>query len=116
MIDLTYPAIQALIASQKRRHTTDSRAFLAWVLESIYRLDETDADDTVCDGPDDKGIDGIYVYESNQSIEVFQSKLFQNNSRTVGDSALREFVGSLSQFRTKADVDALVASTQNKEL
>ncbi len=115
-LDLTYPAVQSLMATQRRRHPTESRAFLAWVLESIYRLEEVDADDAVCDGPDDKGIDGLYVYESNQSIEVFQSKLFQNNSRTLGDSALREFVGSLSQLRTRADVEALAASTQNKEL
>ena len=83
MLDLTYPAVQTLFTAQKRRHPTESRAFLSWVLENVYRLDETDSDDTVCDGSDDKGIDGIYLYEANQSIEVFQSKLFQNNSRTI---------------------------------
>jgi len=85
MLDLNYPAIQTLIAQQRRRHPTESRAFLAWFLQNIYRLDEVDTDDAVCDGPDDKGVDGIYVYEANQSIEVFQSKLFQNNSRTLVD-------------------------------
>jgi hypothetical protein len=116
MLDLSYPAIQSLITPQRRRHPTESRAFLAWVLENIYRLDAVDADDAVCDGPDDKGVDGLFLYEANQSIEVFQSKLFQNNSRTLGDSTLREFVGALSQFRSRADVEALKGSTHNKEL
>lgn len=116
MVDLTYPAVQTLIAQQKKRHPTESRAFLAWVLENIYRLDEIDADDAVCDGSDDKGIDGIYVSEINQSVDVIQSKLFQNNSRTVGDRALREFVGTLSQFRSPAEAQALISSTNNKEL
>src|SRR5665213_1128371 len=34
----------------------------------------------------------------------------------LGDSALREFVGALSQFRSRADVEALRGSTHNKEL
>jgi hypothetical protein len=49
---------------------TEARAFLAWFLEHYYRLEETDAQDAVCDGPDDKGVDGIYVNTNLERIEI----------------------------------------------
>ena len=116
MVDLSYPAIQTLIASQAKRHPTESRAFLAWMLESIYRLDDTHADDCVCDGPDDKGIDGIFVNESTTTIEVFQAKLYQNRERTIGDTALRDFAGTLTQFETAQRIEDIVKTTTNQEL
>ena len=116
MPDLTYPNIQDLIAPQKKRHTTESRAFLAWVLENIYRLEDTEADDCVCDGTDDKGVDGIYANATSETIEIFQSKLRQNTGRTVGNAALRDFAGTLTQFRNQESIIKLRDSTNNHEL
>ena len=116
MPDLTYPNVQSLISAQKKRHITESRAFLAWVLENIYRLDGADADDCVCDGSDDKGIDGIYVDDNSEVIEVFQSKLYQNNNRTLGDSALRDFAGAIVQLDTPERILEVKDSTKNIEL
>ena len=116
MPDITFPNILELISRQKKRHNTESRAFLAWLLENIYRLDETEADDCICDGSDDKGVDGIYVNSSSETIEIFQSKLFQKNARSVGEVLLREFAGTLTQFKDRDTIENLVSSTSNVEL
>lgn len=116
MPDITFPNILELISRQQKRHNTESRAFLAWLLENIYRLDETEADDCICDGPDDKGVDGIYVNSSSETIEIFQSKLFQNDTRSVGEVLLREFAGTLTQFKDRDSIESLINSTTNVEL
>lgn len=94
----------------------ESRAFLAWFLEHFYRLDENEAQDTVCDGPDDKGIDGIYINANLERVDVFQTKLYQNTEKTIGDTVLKEFVGTLSQLRNKESIDELMLTTSNIEL
>ena len=72
-----------------------------WFLKNYYRLDEINAVDAVCDGMDDKGIDGIYVDHNLETVDVFQCKLVQNATKTLGDTQLKEFVGTLSQFATR---------------
>ncbi len=79
-------------------------------------MEETDAQDAVCDGPDDKGVDGIYVDANLERIEILQSKLFQNSNKTLGDTSLKEFAGTLDQFSTPAPIARLVSSTTNPEL
>ena len=60
-IDLTYNSLQQFVLPYIGDVRTEARASVAWFLENIYRLELTDAEDCVCDGPDDKGVDGIYV-------------------------------------------------------
>lgn len=115
-LDLDYPNILQLFGKHLIQGRLESRAFLGWYLEHYFRLTQEDAEDSVCDGPDDKGIDGIYVDHNLEQIAVFQSKLYQNTSKTLGDSALREFVGALAQFRDKVSVVGLANSTNNTEL
>ena len=59
--DLEYSKLIPLIKKYLDKGRTESQALLNWFLENIYRLDETDADDCICDKTNDKGIDGIYV-------------------------------------------------------
>ena len=115
-LDLTYPAVTKLVAKHKVGSRTESRAFLAWFLENYYRLEEVGALDCICDGPDDRGIDGLYVDDNYGRIDVFQSKMIQNNSRTLGDTQLKEFVGTLTQFEESAFVDEMQETTRNNEL
>jgi hypothetical protein len=96
--DLAYPAILDTIKSCHIPRRTESHAFLVWFLQHYYRLDETEAQDTVCDGPDDKGIDGVYVDENLETVDLFQGRLVQNPNRTLGDTQLKEFVGTLTKF------------------
>ena len=115
-LDLTYPAILKAIKSPELSGRTESHAFLVWFLQHYFRLDELEAQDTVCDGPDDKGIDGVYVSENLETVFVFQSRLVQNPRRTLGDTQLKEFVGSLDQFRDPNKIAEIANTTANVEL
>ena len=115
-LDLTYPNILKNFGRHLIPGRTESRAFLGWFLEHYYRLEETEAQDAICDGPDDKGIDGVYVDRNLERVDVFQTKLYQNDKKTLGDVALKEFAGTLDQLRTAENVTKLVDSTQNVEL
>ncbi len=115
-VDLTYDNLQRLVKPYLGGTRTESRAFLAWFLESVYRLEPTEAEDCVCDGPDDKGVDGIYVDEDNSRIDIFQSKISQDSGKTLGDTVLKSLVGTLQQFETQDSTEALHASTGNVEL
>jgi hypothetical protein len=115
-LDFSYPAILSLLVRYRVKGRTESRAFLAWFLENYYRLEDFDALDCVCDGPDDRGVDGIYLDENLEAIHVFQSKLLQNNARAIGDSSLKEFVGTLAQFNDPSYVEDVVKTTTNHEL
>lgn len=81
LLDLTYPNILGNFGQHMVPGRLESRAFLAWFLEHFYRLDENEAQDTVCDGPDDKGIDGIYINANLERVDVFQTKLYQNTEK-----------------------------------
>ena len=114
--DLAYPAILDTIKPCLIPRRTESHAFLVWFLQHYYRLDETEAQDTVCDGPDDKGIDGVYVDENLETVDLFQCRLVQNPTRTLGDTQLKEFVGTLTQFSDPQKIDAIATTTGNTEL
>lgn len=115
-LDLSYPAILEHFGKHKVPGRTESRAFLGWFLENYFRLEALRVEDSICDGPDDKGIDGIYVDTTLEVIYVFQTKLLQNDTRTLGDSTLREFAGTLSQLDSARSVKDLGESTGNVEL
>ena len=116
-IDFTYPKVlNALGPTTKVKGRTESHAFLVWFLMHFMRLDDTDAQDAVCDGSDDKGVDGIYVDPNLEAVYVFQCKLVQNENRTLGDTQLKEFIGTLSQFASLESIAAIRASTSNLEL
>lgn len=110
MIDLDYPAVLGLFSHHLDPKRTESASFLIWYLENYYRLDTTAAVDAVCDQRGDKGVDGIYVSDGDKTIDVFQSRLYQRKDASVGDSALRQFRGTLSQFETEEAVGNLIAS------
>jgi hypothetical protein len=115
-LDLTYPNIIKNFGAHNVAGRLESRAFLGWFLESYFRLEEIEAQESICDGPDDKGVDGVYVDLNLERVVVFQAKLFQNEKKTLGDSSLREFVGSIEQFKTKEKVEHVTATTGNLEL
>lgn len=83
--ELDYRNLQEILRLYSAKGRSESASFLNWFLENIYRLDETDADDAICDRPNDKGIDGLHVDHVNFEIHVFQGKVIQNPRRTLGD-------------------------------
>jgi hypothetical protein len=108
MINIDYPNILNLIKDHLDPKRTESASYLIWYLENYYRLDTQEAIDAVCDQSGDKGVDGIYLNEANGTIDVFQTKISQKVGRTVGDSSLKEFFGTLSQFDSKASIQNLI--------
>ena len=115
-LDLSYSALAKMIEPYKTSMRTESRAFLAWFLENIYRLEPTEAQDCVCDGPDDKGIDGVYVDDDDRRIDILHSRISQHDDRTVGDTTIKQLVGTLEQFSTLEAVQSLADTTGNVEL
>lgn len=117
MLDLSYPNIcsffQQHTAGGKR---SESAAFLIWYFENYLRLDTLDAIDSVCDQRGDRGIDGIYLNEEANVIEVYQSKLIQNANATIGDRSLREFYGTLAQLETDEAIDTFVEAAGDAEV
>lgn len=116
MLDLTYPQLLNLFSDHLDPKRTESASFLIWYLEHYYRLDPLEAVDCVCDQSGDKGIDGIYVNEAANTIDVFQSKIFQASDRSLGDALLREFRGSLAQFATPETLQNLVETAGDAEV
>src|ERR1700680_1284143 len=96
--------------------TTKSRAFLRWVLQVGYRLEDTAAEDCLCDGSGDKQIDAIAVDELAQQILVFQSHWCEKYGGDQGEAKLAQFMGRRHHFADSAGLDALLASQPNQEL
>jgi hypothetical protein len=112
---LKYPDCLNLFGAHAMKERTESRAFLAWFLENYYRLEPMEVSDCICDGKHDKGIDGVYVNDQLGHIDIFQSMLVRGG-KTLGDTALKEFAGTLSQFDDSASVENLIKTTQNAAL
>lgn len=95
---------------------TATAALLIWFLQHVKRLDDTEAPDAVCDGPGDKGIDGIWVDTLNEEIVLLQAKRRGSLSSTQGDADLQKLIGAAGWFATPAQVDSLLAAGPNPEL
>lgn len=116
MINLDYTNLVQVIEPYKIPGREEASAFLSWFLVNIYRLDIIEVQDIVCDGRGDKGIDGIYINENEECIDIFQSKTVQNASKTLGDTQLKEFVGSLNQLETAEGLSSMISTTGNTQL
>lgn len=113
--ELQYENLKKLTKSFEEKGRAESRSFLNWFLENIFRLDSIDADDAICDKPNDRGIDGIYIDNTQDEVIVFQGKIRQKES-SIGDGPLRELAGTLTQVETVEGVDALLAGGGNEDL
>lgn len=113
-IDLSYSALVSRFGKHQVKTGTESRAFLAWFLENYYRFEGEEIYDTVCDGHNDKGIDGLHVNEALRQIDIFQVKLAQSG-KTQGDSKIKNFTGTIAQLNTSQNAETILASA-NPEL
>jgi len=95
---------------------TASIALLLWFLETVYRLDQVEAEDAVCDSPGDAGFDAVAADDLRREIVVFQAKRCESIPATLGDVDLKIFVGSLAQLNTATSVKKLITTTFNADL
>ncbi len=107
-INVDYPALLKLFPQHLDPKRSESASLLIWYLENYYRLDTLEAVDAVCDQRGDKGVDGIFVNENDQTITIFQARISQSSTSTVGDTGLKEFSGTLRQFESKEAVQVLL--------
>lgn len=115
--DLAYTSLsQRLTSITKRTGLGESAAFLVWFLENVYRLEETDARDAVCDHQNDKGIDGIYVDHNNEEIHFLQAKIRQKDHGKVGDVGPKNLMGSVAQFSSSDKVSTILSGNADDEL
>jgi hypothetical protein len=111
-----FDSLKGFITPLEAKGRTESAAFLIWLLQTIFRLDEVDAQDAVCDRKHDEGFDAIVVNDQGREIAVFQAKRRQKLPATLGDTDLKEFVGSLAHLDSKETVEHLAKTTHNSEL
>lgn len=114
--NLDYKNIKNILKPYTSKGRPESSSFLNWFLENVYRLDEIAADDAICDSFNDKGVDGIYVDSFSSEVHIFQSKIRQKSSSTLGDTDLKEFAGTLSQLQSPESIDLVLAGTANESL
>lgn len=100
----------------KHQYRNDNSAFLIWFLKNIFCLSEQESVDSVCDGPRDKGIDGIWVDDNEEEIYIFQSEFSPNDDRNAGDSKIREFSGVKTWFINEIEINKLLVALINLEL
>ena len=98
------------------RAPTESLQFLRWVLENIYRLEAQEADDACVDEKQDKGVDAIVVNDVLEEISIFQSKIKQKPKAKLGDTEVKEFYGTLAQFKSPESVQGLLDGKANAAL
>ncbi|WP_116116006.1 AIPR family protein [Austwickia chelonae] len=115
--ELNYEFLSKRIARvTERTGLGESASFLVWFLENVYRLEETDARDAVCDHSNDKGIDGIYVDHNNEEIHFLQAKIRQNDAGKIGDVGPKNLMGSVAQFDTDDKVKSILSGNADEEL
>jgi hypothetical protein len=78
---------------------SSTAALLIWFLRHVKRLDETEAPDAVCDGPGDKGIDGIWVDSVSEEIVLLQAKRRKALTSTQGDADLQKLVKRIGRAK-----------------
>ena len=115
--DLSYNLLSKRVARvAERTGLGESASFLVWFLENVYRLEETDARDAVCDHSNDKGIDGIYVDHNNEEIHFLQAKIRQSDTGRIGDVGPKNLMGSVAQFATADNVKTILSGNADDEL
>lgn len=62
------------------RGMQENEAFGYWYLEKYEDLSQEDAENTIIDGPWDRGRDAIYLDEENQKLKIYQFKYSENIS------------------------------------
>jgi hypothetical protein len=116
MIEVEYPKLLDLFPEHLDPKRSESASFLIWYLQNYYRLDPLEAVDAVCDQSQDKGVDGVFVNDNDQTITVFQSKISQKSNSSIGDASLRTFAGTLSQFQSAEKINNLVATAGDAQV
>lgn len=92
------------------------KGFRHWAFKEVFLEDDLSdsqvMDKTRIDGPDDFGVDGVHIDDSEEQkvVNLFQCKHLQPGT-TVGDEELQAFLGAPSKLLTPQ----LIAKARNEE-
>jgi AIPR protein len=111
-----FAELELRVKSYEASGRRPSIALLLWFLETVYRLDQVEAEDAVCDSPGDAGFDAIACNDLRREIVVFQTKRREKLPAMLGDVDLKAFVGALAQLNSRATATKLLQSTTNTDL
>lgn len=106
----------SILTPYEKRASSVSAQFLRWFLENIYRLDSQDADDASVDGQQDKGVDGLYVNDTTETVHIIQVKTKQKKKATLGDTEMKEFYGTLKQFQDSKWLEQTLEGNAHEDL
>lgn len=87
---------------------------LLWFFRNVVGVGDIDAYDYVCDGDDDKGIDGLFIEPSPGDDEaatlvIYQSKYTEGPDAKVGDRDVDRLAGAAAHFADAGTVHRLLA-------
>jgi len=114
--ELHYKNLQKRLEKEPDDGKPTQKKFLRWFLIYVVGLDEISADDAICDGIDDKGIDGILINHDDEEVMFIQSKVKEKSVAKIGDKYIREFYGSYSHLKTAEDIEKLLKTEPNEAL
>ena len=114
--DLEFIRLKHILNREVKDGKPTHKKFLRWFLIYVLGIDETAADDAICDGQNDKGIDGIFVDEDNEDIVFLQSKIREKAKAKIGDKYIREFHGSYAHLNTSKTIKKFLEGTPNENL
>jgi AIPR protein len=92
----------------------DRAVLLLWFLRNVVGVDDLDAYEFVCDGPDDGGVDGLYLErgtgdEDHDTLVIYQSK-YTESPRQVGPNDLGRLISVAANFKDAASLEAFLAA------
>ncbi|HBL16135.1 MAG TPA: hypothetical protein DD417_05085, partial [Elusimicrobia bacterium] len=94
------------IENISREEDVDSpAAFLAWFVKTRLDLEIEDAFDAAAlDGPNDLGIDAIFVDDERREMHLFQSKFSTDATKVVSREEVAAFIQSIKALRSAAEI------------
>lgn len=94
---------------------------LLWFLRNQVGVEELEAYDHVCDGDNDKGIDGLFVEQGSgendpDALVIYQSKYTQSHGGRVGPTDIDRLAGAANYFLDTNTLNSLIGSSPEPAL
>ena len=99
----------------------EQSVLLLWFLRNVVGVGELEAYDHVCDGDNDKGIDGLFLEigdgeGGDDTLVVFQSKYTESPNSKVGPTDVDKLAGAANAFTNLATLEELMRSGAEQSL
>ena len=94
---------------------------LLWFLRNVVGVGDLDAYDFICDGDNDKGIDGLYLEpsaaaEDTDTLVIYQSKFTETPTAKAGPTDIDRLAGAATHFHNVATYDDFLSGSLEESL